>query len=68
MAVAFVGVSAGLGLERRLERDWPGAKAFDHVNDHRVIAKADCAGADLCGNMTVANMSGEARKVFRIRA
>lgn len=61
-----LGVSAALGIERRLDLDHASAEAFDHVGDDMVTADTQGLGHDLGRQMPIAEMPGEPHQMVRI--
>lgn len=68
MRVAAVGVSAALGIERRLDLDDARTEAFYHGLDDMVAADAQALGHDLRRQMAIAEVPADANEVVRIAA
>src|SRR5262249_52556990 len=60
--VVVLAVGAALGIERRRHRAYLGAQTLEHVDDHVVVADQDAVGFDLCRQVAVAEMPGEANE------
>ena len=61
-----LGIGAAFGIERRLERDHPGAQTLDHRLDHRIAADAERLRHYLGRQMAVAEVPGDAGQGQRV--
>src|SRR5215472_9756268 len=57
-----------LGRERRLDLPRGGAEAAQHLGDDMVSADEDALRLDLCRQMAIAEMPGEAQQMMRAAA
>jgi hypothetical protein len=65
-AALGLGVGAAFGIERRLERDYPGAKTLDHRLDDLVPADAERLCQNLGRQVAVAEVPGDAGQGERV--
>jgi hypothetical protein len=61
-------VGAALRVEGTLDHAGLRAEPTNHVSDHVIVANVDGAGADLGGEVAVAQMPGDARKRASVAA
>jgi hypothetical protein len=64
--VAAAGIGAAFGIERRLDLDYPGAKAFHHRLDDVIAPDPQAFRHDLRRQMAVAEMPGDPNQVLRV--
>ena len=68
MRMSGISVGATLRIEGRLDLDHPRAKPLHHGLDDVVAPDAQALGHDLCWQMPVAEMPGDADQVMRVGA
>lgn len=58
--VTITGIGAAFRIERRFDLDYPRAQPFHHAFDDVIATYAQSFAHDLCRQMTVAEMPGDA--------
>ena len=64
--MAAAGIGAAFGIERRLDLDHAGTKAFHHRLDHVIAPDPQAFRHDLRRQMAIAEMPGDPNQVLRV--